>query len=86
MGDRPGQTLRVQFDGKLKLRFYGAKITSDAALLVFLEPDEALRLTEGESTRSGGILQSTKTLTRRKTPLGLSARRVQRRVVSSIRK
>ncbi|MBN1490013.1 MAG: IS1380 family transposase [Phycisphaerae bacterium] len=50
MGDRRRQALRVQFDGKLKLEFHGAKITSDAGLLPFRELDEAFRLTEKGST------------------------------------
>jgi hypothetical protein len=49
MGDRRRQALRVQFDGRLKLRFHGAKITSDAGLLAFRELDEAFRLTENAS-------------------------------------
>ncbi len=59
MGDRPKQALRVQFDGKIKLRFHRAKITSDAGLLAFRELDEAFRLTEKGSTPNrrthGGI-------------------------------
>ncbi len=50
MGDRRKQALRVQFDGKLKLEFHGANVTSDAGLLAFRELDEALRLTEKGST------------------------------------
>ncbi len=50
MGDRRKQALRVQFDGKLKLEFHGAKITSDAGLIAFRELDEAFRLTEKGST------------------------------------
>ena len=50
MGDRRKQALRVQFDGKLKLEFHGANITSGAGLLAFRELDEAFRLTEKGST------------------------------------
>ncbi len=50
MGDRLKQALRVQFDGKLKLEFHGANVTSDAGLLAFRELDEAFRLTEKGST------------------------------------
>ncbi len=49
MGDRRKQALRVQYDGRLKLRFHGAKITSDAGLLAFRALDEAFRLTENAS-------------------------------------
>ena len=49
MGDRRKRALRVQFDGKLRLEFHGAKITSDAGLLPFRELDEAFRLTEAAS-------------------------------------
>ena len=49
MGDRRKQALRVQFDGKLRLEFHGAKITSDAGLLPFRELDEGFRLTEHAS-------------------------------------
>ncbi len=50
MGDMRKQALRVQFDGKLKLEFHGARITSDAGLIAFRELDEAFRLTEKGST------------------------------------
>jgi len=46
MGDRRKRALRVRFDGKLRLAFHGAKITSDAGLLPFRELDGAFRLTE----------------------------------------
>jgi hypothetical protein len=54
MDDGRKQALRVQFDGKIKLRFHGAKITSDAGLLAFRELDQAFRLTERGSTVSSG--------------------------------
>ena len=50
MGDRRSRALRVQFDGKLRLEFHGAKITSNAGLLAFRELGEAFRLTEMGST------------------------------------
>ncbi len=49
MGDRRRRALRVQFDGRLRLEFHGAKITSEAGLLPFRELDEAFRLTEAAS-------------------------------------
>ena len=53
MGDKRKQALRVQFDGRLKLEFCGATITSDAGLLAFRELHEAFRLTELGSTVFG---------------------------------
>jgi hypothetical protein len=52
MGESKKQALRVRFDGRLKLEFHGANITSDAGLLAYLELDEALELT----ALSGGLL------------------------------
>jgi hypothetical protein len=46
MGDGRKQALRTQFDGRLKLDFLGAKITTDAGLFLFRELDEAFRLAE----------------------------------------
>lgn len=51
MGDGRKQALRMQFDGKLRLEFHGAKITSDEGLLAFRELDEAFRLTENRAAR-----------------------------------
>ena len=51
MSDRRKQALRVQFDGKLRIGFHGAKITSDAGLFAFSEFDEAFRLAEVAAPR-----------------------------------
>ena len=46
---RDGMILVQSDDGRLKLRFHGAKIMSDAGLVVFRKLDEAFRLTENAS-------------------------------------
>ena len=52
MGDRRIQVLRVPFEGKIKLSFHGANITSDAGWLAFRELNKAFRLTERGRTVS----------------------------------
>ena len=45
MGEKEKQALRIEFDRELKLQFHGAKITSDAGILIHRELVEAMGLT-----------------------------------------
>ncbi len=46
MGDARKNSLRIEFDSRIKLEFHGAVVTSDAGLVAYREPDEALELTQ----------------------------------------
>ncbi len=55
MGESKKRVLRVEFDKSVKLEFHGAKISSDAGLLLHRELDEVLGLTEEAETVLGDM-------------------------------
>ena len=46
MGDGQHEDLRLQFDRRLKLKFLGSQVTTDAGLLAYRELDEVFARTE----------------------------------------
>src|SRR5262245_63512970 len=57
MGDCHSDSLRPQFDRRLRLEFHGASVTSDAGLLAYRELDDALQLTD----TAANVLHDTRT-------------------------
>jgi hypothetical protein len=57
MDDCSTEPLRPQFDRRLRLRFFGAKVTSDAGLLAYRELGDALDLTR----TAAGVLRDHRT-------------------------
>ena len=50
MKNTMGERLNIRFNGKIKLEFHGARLTSGGGLLAYRELDEALGLFNSTST------------------------------------
>jgi hypothetical protein len=71
MGEARNGGLRVPLDGKVKLEFHGARVSSDGGLLAYRELDEALGLTarNDDQRRTGEMAKGEGLCFRRKTPI-----------------
>ena len=66
-GHLEGESMKVGFDGGIKLEFHGAKVTSDGGLLAYRDLDHALGLFDSVSAsfidnRTGRNIHSYKRL------------------------
>ena len=77
MGESRKQALRVEFDKSVKLEFHGAKISSDAGLMLHRELDEVLGLTEQAEALLGDMRTGKNTAIRRDL-IGAILRRIGR--------
>ena len=57
MGERKKRVLRVGFDRSVKLEFHGARISSDAGLMLHRELDEVPGLTTMIESELSGVLR-----------------------------
>ena len=48
-GHLEGESMKLGFDGGIKIEFHGAKVTSDGGLLLYRDLDDALRLFDSVS-------------------------------------
>ena len=71
MGESKKNTLRVNFDRKLKLEFHGVKVTSDVGLLAYRDIDDVFGLTDMAT------YELTDNRTGRNTPHSITAQRLQ---------